>query len=239
YIQRLFAFHHFSSSFKNCLSLHFGDFRIQDAQTAATATQHRVLFVQSLDAVNYELQRQAEFVGQLTAYSVVLRQELMQRRIQQTDGHRTALHCLEQAYEILALRRQQLFQGFAALYGVHSQDHLAHVVNTAAFEEHVFSTAQANTFCTIGYRLLRHGRSVGVGTDAQFAVLVGPFHHSVEQLVGVAVFRLHVTFEYAFDFRVSAFDQAFVNGTGSTVDGDIVAFTQYNTVCAQGFLFVV
>ena len=53
----VFALHHFGCGFENSLRLHFGDFRIQDTQTTATATQHRVFFVQSFYAVDHKFQR--------------------------------------------------------------------------------------------------------------------------------------------------------------------------------------
>ena len=48
---------------------------------------------------------------------VVVRQELVQRRIEQADGHRQALHRLEDADEVLPLERQQLLQGRFAVLG--------------------------------------------------------------------------------------------------------------------------
>ena len=53
-------------------------------------------------------QRQAEALGQLGLVLLVVRQELVQRRVEQADRDRQALHRLEDADEVFALVRQQL-----------------------------------------------------------------------------------------------------------------------------------
>ena len=75
----------------------------------------------------------------------VVRQELVQRRIEQADRHRQALHRLEDADEVLALERQQLRQGrLAASSSFVGQDHLPHGEDAVAVEEHVLGAAQAD-----------------------------------------------------------------------------------------------
>ena len=52
-------------------------------------------------------------LGHLCLALVVVRQELVQRRVERADRHRLALHRLEQALEIVPLERQQLGQRLA------------------------------------------------------------------------------------------------------------------------------
>ena len=65
----------------------------------------------------------------------------MQGRIQQTDRHRATIHGLEDANEVFLLKRQQLLQCGAALHFVGRENHLPHIVDAVAFEEHVLGAA--------------------------------------------------------------------------------------------------
>jgi hypothetical protein len=71
--------------------------------------------------------------------------ELMQRRVDQADDDRVAVHGLEQAGEVGALVGQQLIQGLGALFGGLSQDHALHDRQALLLEEHVLGAAQADT----------------------------------------------------------------------------------------------
>ena len=48
-----------------------------------------------------------------------------------------------------------------------------------------------------------------------------------------------MAFQYPFDFRVGAFDEAFVDHTGAAVDGDVVALFEGDTVRGECFALVV
>ena len=162
------------------LHLHLQNLRIRDRQPAAAMAEHRVHLVQLADARLDVGGRDAELLGHLGLALGVVRQELVQRRIEQPDRHRQAVHRREDADEVLALQRQQLLQGRAAVLLVGRQDHRPHRLDPLALEEHVLGAAQADAFGTELAGPLGVGRRVGVRADLQRAILVGPAHHRGE-----------------------------------------------------------
>ncbi len=72
----------------------------------------------------------------------------MQRRIEQTNGYRQVLHGFENTFKVGTLDREQLLERFAAAFFVVGQDHFAHGFDAVTFEEHMFGTAKADSFCT-------------------------------------------------------------------------------------------
>ena len=70
--------------------------------------------------------RHAEMGSHLLLGLVVVRQELVQRRIEQANRNGQTFHGFEDAKEIFALERQQFFQRLATRRFVFSQDHLPH-----------------------------------------------------------------------------------------------------------------
>jgi len=75
-----------------------------------------------------------------------MRQEFVQRRVEQADRHRQAGHDFEQLRKILPLHRQQFCKrGAPARLGVR-EDHLAHRDDALALEEHVLGAAEADSF---------------------------------------------------------------------------------------------
>jgi hypothetical protein len=71
----------------------------------------------------------------------MIRQEFMQRRVDQPYGDRQPVHCLEQPREVRALYRQQLREMLGALLGGAREDHGLHDGQTLGFEEHVLGAA--------------------------------------------------------------------------------------------------
>ena len=122
----------------------------------------------------------AEFLGRFGLRLRLVRQELVQRRIEQANRDRQAVHRLEDADEILALMRQQVLQGDAAFLFVLRQDHRPHVLDAVAFEEHVLGAAQADALGAELAGPLGILRRVGVRANLQRAILVGPVHHRGE-----------------------------------------------------------
>ena len=118
---------------KMARNLHLGQFGNQDAQAHAARTQHRVQLAQRFHAFQVVLldanfsqggvdfaQRvvmlHAHFqVGQVLDQFVKRGQELMQRRIDQANDDRVAVHGPEQALKVAALQRQQLIKGIFAV----------------------------------------------------------------------------------------------------------------------------
>ena len=112
--------------------------------------------------------------GDLALAGVVVGQELVQRRIEQADGHRQAVHRLEDADEVLLLVRLERGQGLLAAGLVVGEDHLPHVDDALAFEEHVLGAAEADPLGTELAGLGGVFGRVGVGPDLERADLVGP-----------------------------------------------------------------
>ena len=89
--------------------------------------------------------------------SSAVRQELVQRRIEQADGHRQPRHDLEQLDEILrAASGSILASARAAAASLLGEDHLAHGEDAVALEEHMLGAAQPDAFGAEGARLARH-----------------------------------------------------------------------------------
>ncbi len=94
-------------------------------------------------------------------------QELVERRIDRPDGHRPAVHGLEDAVEVLPLQRQELGQGGPPLLRRVGQDHLAHRADLALAEEHVLGPAEADPLGPEGDGVGRLVGLVGVGPDLE------------------------------------------------------------------------
>ena len=130
---------------KTARDLHLGDFRIDDAQPAAAETEHRIELVQFLDALLDLLDRHAHLLGQVLLRRVVVRQEFVQRRIEETDGRRQAFQFLEDADEIRPSGKAAIWPAPSSRSSeIVGQNHLAHGVNAVALEEHVLGAAQAD-----------------------------------------------------------------------------------------------
>jgi hypothetical protein len=71
-----------------------------DAEAAAAQAEHRVELVQLGHAARHFFHRHAELVGQFGLLVVRLRQELVQRRIEEADGGGQAVERAEDAGEI-------------------------------------------------------------------------------------------------------------------------------------------
>ncbi len=153
-------------------------------------------------------------------------QELVQRRIQQADRHRLAGHGPEQAGEIVALERQHLGQGLFAILAIVGHDHLAHFGDV--IEEHVLGPAQADA---LGAE--RHGGrglfgQIGVGADAQLAMLLGPVHDLLELLINRGLFGLEALLDqHLQDFTFVRLDRAGEHFAREAVDRDVVAFLEH------------
>ena len=79
----------------------------------------------------------------------------MERRIQEADGHRAAVHRLVHGLEVALLIGQDLGQGLLAVLDVVGNDHLAHGLDAVALEEHVLGAAQADALSAEVDGLLR------------------------------------------------------------------------------------
>ena len=87
--------------------LHLGDFRIGNREAAAAEAQHRIELGEIAGAIGELARIGVHRTRDFLDLGLGVRQELVQRRIEQADRDRQALHDLEQLDEIGALHRQQ------------------------------------------------------------------------------------------------------------------------------------
>ena len=173
--------------------------------------EHRVELVQGFGALPQLVRRHVHGRGDFGDFSFRLRQEFVQRRIEQADRHRQAGHDLEQFEEIRALHRQQLVERSApVLLGV-GQDHLAHGDDALAVEEHVLGAAKTDAFGAEGARHARIGGRLGIGAHLHAARRVGPFHDRGE---------------IAGQFRLQHRHRALQHLAVAAIDGDDVALAE-------------
>ncbi len=126
------------------------------------------------------LDRHLQLGGQPGDLALVVGQELVQRRVEQPDGDRIALHRAEDRLEVGPLHRQQLGQRALAPGLVGRDDHLAHRREPLPVEEHVLGAAEADPLRAEVAAAVRVGRRVGVDPDAELADAVGPLHQAEE-----------------------------------------------------------
>ncbi|HTG49727.1 MAG TPA: PEP-utilizing enzyme, partial [Gemmatimonadales bacterium] len=156
--------------------LHGGDLGIDDPQPAAAEPEHRVDLVQSVNDGLQGVHRDAELAGQRLDLGALLGQEFVQRRVQQPDGDRKALHRAEDGLEVRALHRQEVGERALAADGVRGDDHLPHCGEPVTVEEHVLGAAEPDPFGAEVAAAVGVGRRVGVDPHAELADPVGPLH---------------------------------------------------------------
>ena len=189
--------------------LHLGDLGVGHVQTAAAMAHHGVELVQGGNDALQVLHGDVHFLGQSLDVIGLGGQELMERRVQQTDGHRLALHGLVDGLEVALLHGLQLLQSLLALLQGLGDDHLTDGGDPVGIEEHMLGPAEANALGAEVDGLLGVLRGVGVGADLELAVLVGPGHDPAE-LAG--------------DGSLGSGDGFAVDVAGGAVDGEPVAF---------------
>ena len=146
--------------------------------------EHGVGFVQLLDATGDDLDIDLQIARKLFLFGALVRNKFMERRVNQPDRDREAVHGFEDANEIAALERQQLVEGLDARFPVVGQDHfldsalalMASLRLLEVGEKHVLRTAQANALRAELDGFARVLRSVNVRTDAQTPRFIGPLH---------------------------------------------------------------
>ena len=159
----------------------------------------------------------AKLGSQRVAHIGIGGEELVQRWVEQANGHRPTGHGLEQAGEVLALERQQLGERGAAFAVVGGEDHPPHVLDPVVLEEHVLGAAQPDALGAVVEGVLGHGRRVGVGAYLYVPETVRPRHDGLVKLVPVALHWVHAAGEHLADFRRRSRDFAGVDRTGRTV----------------------
>ena len=167
------------------IGLHPVDLGVEDPEAHPARAEHRVDLLERLDALPRALEHR-QVIRALSARPLdvlldlrLVRQELVQRRIEQADGHRKAGHRVEEPFEVGLLQRPQDLQAALATLAVLGQDHVGHQRLTLA-EEHVLRPAQPDALRAEGPRLLGVLGRVGVGPHAHQPRGVGPLQHAQE-----------------------------------------------------------
>ena len=115
----------------------------------------------------------------------------MQRRIEQADDDRQAMHRPQDADEVCALDGQQAVKRTAALSLGLGQDHFLDDGQAIALAEHVLGAAKANALRTVGAGQLGLFRRVGIPPDLEPADFVGPTEQLVKLLRHLAGDKRH------------------------------------------------
>ncbi|GAK50040.1 hypothetical protein U14_01265 [Candidatus Moduliflexus flocculans] len=173
---RFFAvFDQFGSGFENRPHLHFRHFRIRYAKTHAAMPHHGVAFVQALSAFIEFFGVNTKAFREFVAFSLLLRHEFVQRRVNRADCDREAVHRLQCAFDVVLHVWEEFVKGGAAFCDGFGGDHFAEDeqrIFRAFAIEHVFDAEQANPFCAEFDGFGGIIRRVGVGADFQAAELI-------------------------------------------------------------------
>ena len=218
-------FHDFRRRLEDGARLHFRDFRIRDAETAAAVPEHRIELVQFGDAALDVLHGDAELLREIELLLLRLREEFVQRRVEQADRRGKPLERAEDAREVAPLIRQQLVHRRAARGFVRRENHLADRVDAVAREEHVLRARQPDALRPEGDGDFRLRGSVRVRAHAELRRLRAPFHQLREILERLGLLRLGVLFhEPEHDVRRRRRELAFIDRSRRAVDGEPFAF---------------
>ena len=191
--------------------LHLRDLGVRDGEAASSVTHHRVELVQSGDDVLDLLDGLALSRGEELDIGFLGGNELMERRIEESDADGGPFERFVELLEVGLLHREDLRESrFSLLDGV-GADHLAERGDPVGIEEHMLGAAEADTLGAQLAGLLRVGGSVGVRSDLQSSELVGPAHDSAE---------------VAADGSGNGSDDTVVDIAGGAVDGDKVALAE-------------
>ena len=167
-------------AFEDGAGLHFVDFGVGDAEAAAAVAEHRVGFGQFGSPAAHGFEVGTEAGGDFGEFLVAVRQEFVERGVEQADRDGEPGHDAEEVGEVLALEREELVEGGFAARGVGRHDHLADGADALGIEEHVFGAGQADAFGAELTGGLGVERGFGVGAYAHAADAVGPFHQGAE-----------------------------------------------------------
>ena len=176
------------SSLDDSLRLHFCNFGISYGKTATSVTHHRVELVQTFYGSLKLFESQAHSLCKVSYLFVLVRYELVERRVKETDSNGSVTHCLVKTDKVLSLHRQNLSESFLSLFDRLGNYHFSNGGNSVFSEEHVLGTAKTYTLCAelnCGSSVVG---SVGICSYLECAVLVRPFHYRSEVAAYACVF---------------------------------------------------
>ena len=205
-------------------SLHFGNFGICTSQTATPVPEHRVELGERV-ACNLNLfESKTHFGSELFLSSQLMRNEFVQRRVEKTYRYAISVHCHKYTEEVLSLYREEFLESFAATLFAPCENHFAHGLDTFSLKEHVFCTAETDTFRSETARCLGIARSVGIGTNIHLRIFLGNIHYCAEVSAEVSLYGAYLSV---------------VNFTGRTVERNPVALFVNFAAHFYGTCFVI
>ena len=187
-------------------------------------SQHRVVFAESFYALLDIFHGNTHSLSHFFLTLQVMRNKLVQRRVEQADSYRITSHYPEDSLEVVLLVRQNLIQCFLTTLGILSQNHLTHGFNLLALEEHVFRTAKSDSDGTESACDRSIVRRIGVRTNFQASMFVGQVHQFLEVVGQFSSFRLYL---------------ADIDFTCRTVQRNEIAFLQRNTIDFDSAVLIV
>ena len=144
------------SSTNNCFSLHLCNFRICNCKTKTTVAHHWVKLVERSNNILNLLNCFALCFGKKLNVLFLCRNELMERRIQETDCNRVTVHGLIELLKVALLHWLKLCKcGLSLLYCI-GANHLTNSSNSLGIKEHMLCTAKADALCDLVGSLRRY-----------------------------------------------------------------------------------
>ena len=216
---------HISGGLKDRTDLHLGDFRIGNTKAAAAVAEHRIELVKVLDPLGDLVRAHSKLLSEGILRTVIVRQEFVERRIEETDRGREAFERFEDAGEVLALVRQELLEGVFALGCLLGENHLAHRVNAVALKEHVFGAGEADASRAKGDGIFGLLGIIGIRAYFKAGDLRTPVHKLIEVFILLGLLRGLVAVDQAHDdLRRSGCNLAGVDGACRAIDREEVPF---------------
>ena len=141
-------FAHVDGRFYDSACLHFGNFGIRNRESASAMAHHRVKLVETFNRCLELFKRKAHFLRKRRNLLILMRQELMKRRVEEADRYRTLFHCLVDTLKVAALHRKELVESLTARLFRFGHYHLADSGDTIFLEEHMLCAAKADALRT-------------------------------------------------------------------------------------------
>ena len=172
-------------STEQCMDLRLVQPRAQHAQPSPADPQHRVVLAQLCSRRQQrDLLRRERAERLLDAQLLDVRQELVQRGVEQPDDDGAAVHHLEQLLEVGPLLRLDRRERCSLLLRGAREDDPLHEREPVT-EELVLGAAQPDALRARGECTARVVGGVGVGVHAQRPALIGPGEQPVDARVGL------------------------------------------------------
>jgi hypothetical protein len=147
--------------------------------------KHRVKLVKFVYAFGDFVAGNSKFASQCVLRSVIVRQELMERRIEKPYRCRQPIQRAKYGDEIVPLVREQLSQGFLPVLSIARQNHFSHGIDPVAFKKHVLSATETDALGAKTDGVLDLLGRVSVRANIELATFVRPLHQ--RRIISVAL----------------------------------------------------